>query len=65
MTDFEALLSTLSRNGAAYIVVGVAAAIAHGSSGLTQELDIVYLSSGANPERLASALAQHRPAPQE
>jgi hypothetical protein len=61
MTDFEALLSTLSRNEVAYIVVGGAAAIAHGSSRLTQDLDIVYLRSPANLERLAAALAHHKP----
>ena len=41
MTDFEALLSTLSRHEVAFIVVGGAAAIAHGSARLTQDLNIV------------------------
>lgn len=42
MTDFEALLKALSRHQVAFIVVGGAAAIAHGSARLTQDLDIVY-----------------------
>ena len=42
MTDFGALLATLNRHGVAFIVVGGAAAIAHGSARLTQDLEIVY-----------------------
>ena len=42
MTDFEALLNTLHRHEVAFILVGGAAAIAHGSARLTQDLDIVY-----------------------
>jgi hypothetical protein len=61
MTDFDALLSTLSQHEVAYIVVGGAAAIAHGSARLTQDLDIVYSRAQANLDRLAAALAQHRP----
>ena len=42
MTDFAALLSTLGEHKVDFIVVGGAAAIAHGSARLTQDLDIVY-----------------------
>jgi hypothetical protein len=42
MTDFAALLAALGRHHVEFIVVGGAAAIAHGSSRLTQDLDIVY-----------------------
>jgi len=41
MTDFEALLHALNENDIDYIVVGGAAALAHGSSRFTQDLDIV------------------------
>ena len=41
MTDFDALLTTLGRQEVAFIVVSGAAAIAHGSARLTQDLDIV------------------------
>src|SRR5579872_2772427 len=61
MIDFAALLATLGRHEVACIVVGGAAAIAHGSARLTQDLDIVYDRSPANLERLVAALAEHRP----
>jgi hypothetical protein len=61
MTDFQALLSTLARHEVAFIVVGGAAAIAHGSSRLTQDLDIVYQRSPANLDRLVAALLEHHP----
>jgi predicted nucleotidyltransferase len=61
MTDFESLLGTLGQYGVAFIVVGGAAAIAHGSSRLTQDLDIVYERSPPNLDRLVAALAAHKP----
>ena len=61
MTDFENLLGTLGRHEVAFIVVGGAAAIAHGSARLTQDLDIVYDRSPANLDRLVAALADHKP----
>jgi len=54
MTDFKALLGMLWRHDVAFIVVGGAAAIAHGSARLTQDLDIVYSRSQENLERLAA-----------
>jgi hypothetical protein len=41
--------------------VGGAAAIAHGSARLTQDLDIVYSRSQENLRRVAAALAAHNP----
>lgn len=38
MTDFDALLQTLAEHEVAFIVIGGAAAIAHGSARLTQDL---------------------------
>src|SRR5437764_9213784 len=61
MTDFAALLSTLGRHGVSFIVVGGAAAIAHGSSRLTQYLDIVYDRSPENLDRIVAALREHKP----
>jgi hypothetical protein len=61
MTDFDALLTTLWRHEVAFIVVESAAAIAHGSARLTQDLDILYLRTAANLDRLAAALADHKP----
>jgi hypothetical protein len=61
MTDFAALLKTLAEHEVAFIVVGGAAAIAHGSARLTQDLDIVYQRSRTNLDRLVQALASFKP----
>lgn len=61
MTDFRALLAALSDNKVRFIVVGGAAAIAHGSAKLTLDLDIVYERSAANLQRLARALSARHP----
>jgi hypothetical protein len=61
MTDFGALLATLSRHEVAFIVVGGAAAIAHGSARLTQDLDIVYERSAANLDKLVAVARHWRP----
>jgi hypothetical protein len=61
MTDFEGLLARLDRNRVEYIVVGGAAALAHGSARFTQDLDVVYSRSPANIDRLVSALADLTP----
>jgi hypothetical protein len=53
MTDFEKLIGALARAGAEFIIVGGAAAVAHGSSRLTQDLDIVYAREPANLVRLS------------
>ena len=54
MTDFEALLSALAGHEVAFIAVGGAAAIAHGSARLTQDLDIVYWPSNSRYLTIAS-----------
>lgn len=61
MTDFGALVATLTRHKVEFVVVGGAAAIAHGSARLTQDLDIVYERSPANLDKLVSALADCHP----
>ncbi len=61
MTDFAGLLSGLSESGVEFILVGGAAALAHGSARLTQDLDIVYGRSTENLRRLVIALAPIRP----
>ena len=42
MTDFSALLRLLVKNEVEFIIVGGAAATAHGSARLTYDLDVVY-----------------------
>jgi hypothetical protein len=61
MTDFEALIRLLAQNGVEYILVGGAAATAHGAARLTLDLDIVYRRTPDNLERLASSLAPYHP----
>jgi hypothetical protein len=61
MTDFAALLRSLTAAGVRYIVVGGAAATAHGAARLTVDLDIVYERTQQNLTRLVAALAEHNP----
>lgn len=61
MIDFAALLRCLSEAGVEYVLVGGAAATAHGSARLTQDLGVVYRRSDENMRRLASALTPHMP----
>lgn len=61
MTDFTALLQLLTENDVEFIIVGGAAATAHGSARLTIDLDIVYKRSASNIERIVTALSQIRP----
>jgi hypothetical protein len=61
MTDFPALLSRLANFQVEFIVVGGAAAIAHGVARLTFDLDIVYRRSPDNIRRLVEAVAPLRP----
>ena len=61
MTDFEGLLTALAEHQVEFIVIGGAAAIAHGASRLTQDLDIVYARSPVNLDRLVAALASYKP----
>src|SRR4051794_32831421 len=46
-----------------FIVVGGAAAIAHGSARLTQDLDIVYRRTPENLDRIVKALEPLKPYP--
>lgn len=61
MTDFAALIHTLTDAGVEYILVGGMAATVHGSARLTRDVDVVYARTPANIERLVSALAPHAP----
>ncbi|HEY3283646.1 MAG TPA: hypothetical protein VGN26_15380 [Armatimonadota bacterium] len=61
MTDYRSLLKVLLEGGAEVILVGGAAATAHGSARLTQDLDVVYRRTPENLSRLAAALAPYTP----
>jgi hypothetical protein len=61
MTDFKAALAALAGAGVRFIIVGGAAATAHGAARLTQDLDVVYARDPENIQRLTSALAPFSP----
>ncbi|HSE18267.1 MAG TPA: hypothetical protein VLB46_14515 [Pyrinomonadaceae bacterium] len=61
MTDFNALLRLLVENNVEFIIVGGAAATAHGSARLTFDLDVVYGRSTENITRIVHALGPIKP----
>jgi hypothetical protein len=61
VTDFAGLLRALGGTGVDFILVGGAAAVAHGSTRLTLDLDVVYWRNLQNLRRLVRALAPHDP----
>jgi predicted nucleotidyltransferase len=61
MTDFEKLLKVLFEGGVQFIIIGGAAATAHGSARLTYDIDLVYSRSPENMNRLAEALTPYSP----
>ncbi len=61
MTQLERLLAALADGGVDFIIVGGVAARAHGSSRITDDLDVSYDRSPANIARLVAALAPFKP----
>jgi hypothetical protein len=61
MTDYRKALETLRGGGVNFILIGGVAATAHGSTQLTNDLDVVYARSPDNIQRLAASLASHAP----
>lgn len=61
MTDFPRLLQALAANEVEFILVGGAAATAHGSVRLTIDVDVVYSRTDLNLSRVVEALAPHSP----
>lgn len=61
MTQLEQLLAALHDAGVEFIVVGGVAARAHGSSRLTDDLDVAYARSPANLARIVAALGPLKP----
>ena len=56
--DFERIVSTLSRHRVAYVLVGGAAAVAHGSTLPTEDVDVTPARDRPNLDRLAAALRE-------
>ncbi len=61
MTDFAALLRALANGQVEVIIVGGLAATFHGSSRLTQAVDVVYARSDTNLNRVSMALGPFEP----
>ncbi len=61
MTNYPGLLRLLTEHGVEFIIIGGAAAVIHGSSRLTQDLDIAYRRSPENLARLINALKAQTP----
>ncbi len=56
--EFEEILNILNRHEVELIVVGGVAAILQGSPLITEDIDVVYLSSEQNHQRLIDALRE-------
>ena len=63
ITDIAGLLQSLAHNDARFILVGGAAAVAHGSARLTQDVDVVYARDPDNIRRVVAALEPTKPYP--
>jgi len=61
MSNFRELIRRLAQTGVEFIVVGGAAATAHGAVRLTKDLDIVYRRDRHNIARIAAALGPYAP----
>jgi len=61
MTDFEGVLRTLTSGNVEFILIGGMAAIVHGSSRVTEDLDVVYSRSPENLNRLVTAMTPLKP----
>lgn len=65
MTDYRELIRQLVGGGVNFIIVGGAAAIAHGGSQLTEDLDIVYQRNQPNIDAIVRTLAPFQPYPRD
>jgi predicted nucleotidyltransferase len=61
--EFESAVQSLSDAGVEFVIVGGVAALIHGSSQVTFDLDICYSRARSNLKRLAQALAPAKPRP--
>lgn len=61
--NFERLIQHLSDSGVEFVVIGGWAAIFHGGTHVTNDLDICYSRDKQNLRRLAGALAPFHPRP--
>jgi hypothetical protein len=60
-TDFQRLIDSLVNQSVEFVIIGGVALVLHGSSRVTQDLDICYSRTPENLDRLATALGPFRP----
>lgn len=58
--DFDRIVSTLSRHHVTYVMIGGAAAVAHGSTLATEDIDLTPARDQPNLDRLGDALLELR-----
>lgn len=58
--DFDRIVATLSRHEVAYVLIGGAAAVAHGSTLATEDIDLTPARDQQNLDRLGEALLELR-----
>lgn len=56
--NFKVALTVLAKHGVEYVLVGGAAVVAHGSTLMTQDLDILYRVEPDNVRRLLAAFEE-------
>ncbi len=61
MTDFERLFRSLHKGRVEYVLIGGVAATVHGSSRLTQDVDVCYARTNSNLDRIVRALRPLKP----
>lgn len=61
MTNYRELIRSLAAGRVEFLIVGGAAAIAHGASRLTEDLDLVYRRNQQNVEAIIKSLAPFAP----
>ncbi|OGQ05331.1 MAG: hypothetical protein A3F82_01055 [Deltaproteobacteria bacterium RIFCSPLOWO2_12_FULL_44_12] len=61
MIQFEKLIQSLSQFQARYVIIGGLAAVIHGSSYITNDLDICYERTNENFDALVKALGSFKP----
>lgn len=61
MIEFDKALRLFREHDVKFIIIGGAAAIAHGSSRLTQDLDLLYARDEINLKNIVSALKGQHP----
>ncbi|HTD37850.1 MAG TPA: hypothetical protein VK669_10075 [Candidatus Limnocylindrales bacterium] len=61
--DFAVLIRALVTHDVRFVVIGGAALILHGSSYITEDIDLAFERTRANAERIVAALKPFRPRP--